>query len=175
MVANIIEQKITSASTSVNVVNGIYKKIVEKYPVGTSILDVGCGRYDTNKEFANKNGFVWFGIDPYNRTSEYNDASLDAMCNYTKYPSIIMLNNVVNVLAEDNVIMSVLSQVYNYAGEDTDIYITIYEGDKSGVGKVTTKGYQRNQKVNDYKDYICEFFEIEEKIGYNIFKCKKVV
>lgn len=167
-------QMYDSAATSINTINGIYKKIVGKYPSSSSILDVGCGKYDSNKDFANDNGFAWFGIDPYNRTTEYNDASLEALYDWCEYPDIIMLNNVLNVIAEDSILMSVLNQVYDYAGEDTDVYITIYEGDKSGVGKVTTKGYQRNQKVVNFKDYICEFFDVEEKIGSNIFRCRKV-
>ena len=167
-------QMYDSAATSINTVNGIYKKIVGKYPLASSILDVGCGKYDSNKEFANDNGFAWFGIDPYNRTSEYNDASLEALYDLCECPDIIMLNNVINVIAEDGVIFNVLNQVYNYAGKDTDVYITIYEGDKSGVGKVTTKGYQRNQKLNKYTDYVNEFFYIEEKIGSNIIRCRKV-
>lgn len=169
-----IKQKITSANTSVNVINGIYKKIVGKYALGTSILDIGCGKYDTNKEFADTNGFAWFGIDPYNRTPEYNDASLNALYNWSDAPDIIMLNNVLNVIAEDDVLMDIVRQVYNYAGENTDVYITIYEGDKSGIGKVTSKGFQRNEKVNNYIDYVCEFFEVVEKIG-NILKVRKVV
>lgn len=168
-----IKQKYTSANTSINTINGAYKKIVGKYPVGTSILDVGCGKYDSNKEFANQNGFAWFGIDPYNRTEEYNDGTIESMYDYTEYPSIIMLNNVCNVIAEDDILMEVLGQVYDYAGDDTDIYITIYEGDKSGIGKVTTKGYQRNDKLINYKDYISEFFNLIDVRG-NILKVRKV-
>lgn len=169
-----IKQKYTSVNTSINTVNGIYKKIVGKYPLGTSILDLGCGRYDSNKDFADENGFVWFGIDPYNRTQEYNDTSLNALHRWCKVPKIIMINNVLNVVAEDSVLENILSQAYNYADDNTDIYITIYEGDKSGIGKVTTKGYQRNQKVNEYIDYINKFFEVAEKIGGNILKVRKV-
>lgn len=166
-------QKITSAATSINTLNGVYKKIIGKYPLGTSILDVGCGKYDTNKEFADKNGFAWFGIDPYNRTPEYNDASLKALYNWCNAPDIIMLNNVCNVIKEDDILMDVLGQIYDYADDNTDIYITIYEGDKSGRGKETTKGYQRNWKLIKYSDYILEYFDVEDIKG-NILKCRKV-
>ena len=166
-------QKISSAGTSINTLNGIYKKIVGKYPVGTSILDVGCGKYDTNKEFANQNGFVWFGIDPYNRSEKYNDESLVSLYNYTDYPNVIMLNNVCNVIQEDNILINVLNQIYDYSDENTDVYITIYEGDKSGIGKVTTKGYQRNQKLISYKSYISEWFDVID-VKDNILKCRKI-
>lgn len=169
-----IKQIYTSENTSINTLNGAYKNIVGKYPLGTSILDIGCGKYNTNKEFANNNGFVWFGIDPYNRTHEYNETSLNALYNWCKTPDIIMLNNVLNVIAESDVLIDVLGQAYDYAGNDTDIYITIYEGDKSGVGKVTTKGYQRNEKLIKYREYISEWFDVISVKG-NILKCRKVV
>lgn len=176
MVTNTIEkQKYYSASTSINTLNGIYKQIVGKYPRATTILDIGCGKYDTNMNFATEHDFIWFGIDPYNRTEEYNNGTIEAMYDWCNAPDIIMCNNVLNVLESKNVIDSVLKQVYDYAGDNTDIYITIYEGNKSGVGKVTTKGYQRNEKVSKYVDYICEFFEVEEKIRSNILRCRKVV
>ena len=167
-------QKITSAATSISTLNRAHKEIVGKYPLDTSILDIGCGKYEVNKEYADINGFAWFGIDPYNRTPEYNNASLKALYNWCDAPDIIMLNNVLNVIAEDNVLMDVLNQVCNYAGDNTDIYITIYEGDKSGVGKITTKGYQRNEKLIKYTDYISEWFDIVRKVGSNIVKCRKV-
>lgn len=44
---------------------------------GTTILDFGCGKYDNNKEFAEANGFEWYGYDPYNRTDEYNLRTTD--------------------------------------------------------------------------------------------------
>ena len=167
-------QTISSASTSISTINKIYKLLPEMgYEKETIILDFGCGKYNKNKEEAEKYGYKWFGYDPYNRSEEENNLTSKLM--KLVKPHIIVCSNVLNVLVEMNVMQDVLSQIYDYAAEDTDIYITIYEGDKSGVGKVTTKGYQRNQKANDYKDYICEFFEIEEKIGSNIFRCRKVV
>ena len=173
-ILNKTQQKISSANTSINVINTIYKHIVGKYPLGTSILDIGCGRYESNREYANDNGFAWFGIDPYNRTKEYNEASLKTLYNWCKAPNIIMLNNVLNVIAELDVVEDVLYQVYNHAESNTDIYITIYEGDKSGIGKVTTKEYQRNEKLIKYIEYVNKLFSIEEKIGSNILRLRKV-
>jgi hypothetical protein len=173
MVANIIEQKISSAGTSISSINKIYKLLPQLgYEKETIILDYGCGKYNKNKEEAEKHGYRWFGYDPYNRSEEENNLTSKLM--KLVKPHVIVCSNVCNVIQEDSALMNVLNQIYNYASEDTDIYITIYEGDKSGVGKVTTKGYQRNEKVSSYKDYICEFFDILEVKG-NIIKCRKVV
>ena len=170
-----VKQIYTSENTSTNVINGIYKKIVGQYPKFTTILDYGCGRYDSNMNFATENDFVWFGVDPYNRSVEWNKANINEMKTWGDAPDIIMLNNVLNVVKEKFIIEHIVRQVYNYAGENTDVYITIYEGDKSGIGKVTSKGYQRNEKVNNYIDYISEWFDVVEKVGSNILKCRKVV
>ena len=168
-------QEISSKMTSINTLNRAYKEIVSQYPRATTILDIGCGKYDTNMKFANEHDFVWFGVDPYNRSEKWNRENIKAMYDWCNAPDIIMCNNVLNVLKEVNVMMNVLGQIYDYARDETDIYITIYEGDKSGVGKVTTKGYQRNQKLNDYKDYILEFFDVIDIIKPNIIKLRKVV
>lgn len=173
-VLNKPQQSISSADTSTNVINTVYKKIVGKYPRATTIFDYGCGKYNSNIDFATENDFIWFGIDPYNRSAEWNKVNIDAMNKWCNTPDIIMLNNVLNVLKEDSIVLHVLNQVYQFAGDNTDIYITIYEGDKSNIGKVTTKGYQRNEKVSKYVDYICEFFDIKEKIGSNILRVRKV-
>ena len=168
-------QEISSANTSIKTLNRVYKEIVGQYPRATTILDIGCGKYDTNMEFAQEHDFIWFGIDPYNRTEEWNEDNIKAMTDWCDAPDIIMCNNVLNVIKENNIILHILNQIYGCAGDETDIYITIYEGDKSGVGKVTTKGYQRNQKVNTYKSLISEFFDIVGTINGNIIKCRKVV
>lgn len=170
-----ITQEISSADTSIKTINGIYKKIVGQYPKYTTIFDYGCGRYDENMRFATENDFVWFGVDPYNRSVEWNKSNINEMKTWGDSPNIIMLNNVLNVVKERFAIEHIVRQVYNYAGENTDVYITIYEGDKSGIGRTTSKGYQRNEKVGKYEDYICEWFNVVEKISGNILKCRKVV
>lgn len=169
-----IIQTITSKETSINTLNKSYKDIVDKYPRATTILDFGCGKYNKNMEFAEEHGFIWFGVDPYNRSEEWNNDNIKAMYNWCDAPDIIMCNNVLNVIKENKIIFNILNQIYEYAGDKTDVYITIYEGDKSSIGNVTSKGYQRNQKVGEYKSMISEFFDIFEVKG-NIIKARKVV
>ena len=105
-------QEISSADTSINTINGIYKKIVGQYPKYTTIFDYGCGRYDSNMEFAIENDFVWFGVDPYNRSVDWNKANIDEMKRWGNAPNIIMCNNVLNVVKEDTIVMQILGQLY---------------------------------------------------------------
>ena len=168
----VTKQTITSASTSINTLNKAYKLIENEYTNGSLVFDYGCGKYNTNKEYAEECGYEWLGYDPYNRSEDENIVCIRRLEN--KYPEVIMCNNVLNVLENSNIINNVLCDISHHAGKDTDIYITIYEGDKSGVGKVTTKGYQRNEKLNNYIGYINEWFDVVCKTG-NILICRKVV
>ena len=169
-------QTISSAATSINTLNGVYKHIEGKYPIGTLIFDYGCGKYNTNRDFASMCGYSWFGYDPYNRTTKENMENINHVKERRNSPDIVMLNNVLNVIDNVNGINQILSDLYyNYTGDETDVYITIYEGDKSGVGKVTSKGYQRNEKLNKSIDLISEWFDIVERINSNIVRCRKVV
>jgi len=175
MVADTITtQKITSAATSINTLNTVYKLIKDKYPIASLIFDYGCGKYNTNKEYAEECGYEWIGYDPYNRSEKENKKCFSRLEQCFWHPSAIICSNVLNVLEDVNLISSVLNDIHDYANDNTDIYITIYEGDKSGVGKVTTKGYQRNEKLIKYTDYISEWFDIIETIKPNILKCKKI-
>ena len=172
MVTTKITQEISSAATSISTLNRIYKLIPKfGYQDETIIMDYGCGKYNKNKEEAEKHGFRWFGYDPYNRSEDENKLTSKLM--KLVKPHIIICSNVLNVLESDDILKDVLNQIYNYASEDTDIYITIYEGDKSGVCKVTTKGYQRNTKLDDYIGHIYEWFNIVDLIQPNILKCRK--
>lgn len=61
---------------------------------------------------------------------------------------IVVCNNVLNVIEDDAVVLTVLETLESY---NKPILITIYEGDKSGTGKITSKKtYQRNLKSKDY-------------------------
>ena len=131
-----ITQKISSANTSINstkLPKGFGVVRWDVLPSHFRLLDYGGGRYTQHvKEFVeSKGGTYW----------NYDRAAL------ASNPHIILCNNVLNVIQEDEIIFGIINKLTNY---DVPVIISIYEGDKSGVGKVTTKGYQRNQKTDEY-------------------------
>ena len=64
--------------------------------------------------------------------------------------------------------------ILNYVKDTTIVYIQIYEGDKSGIGKVTSKGYQRNLKSKYYLSFIENIFkDYNIKCNGNIFEVFK--
>ncbi len=146
-------QKRTSKDTSVNILNTIYRIFVEeKGYTGLSILDYGCGKYDTNKNYAIEHGFKWIGCDKYNKSQKHNDKVMQ----YVKANpvDIIVCNNVLNVIDDDEAMLECINTVLELKAPHTDVYFTIYLGDRSGIGKETTKGWQRNQRTKYYVDII---------------------
>lgn len=141
-------QTYTSKETSISTVNKVYKDL----PITTEpkvILDYGCGKYNNNKEIAESKGYIWLGYDPYNRTDEENNESMLYITRNGK-ADIVICSNVLNVIAENDIIQSIANTLPMFGNK---VLVTIYEGDKSGIGKVTKKGYQRNEKAIEYTKY----------------------
>lgn len=145
-------QKFTSKKTSIATINRVYKDL----PNGNGlILDYGCGAYNLNKELAEEKGYTWYGYDKYNRNEEENIKSIEIA--YNNHIDYLICSNVLNVIEEDYIIEEIMINLYHIADNDTIIKITIYEGSKDGIGKETSKGYQRNKKAIEYEKFFKKF------------------
>ena len=154
-------------STSLNQVPAIVKKYKDDF--GTNILNYGCGRGWRKVED------YLVTEDPFSKIvyayDKYGDPSL-TQSPVGSFDSIIVAN-VLNVNAE---LSPVIRELYNYSAPENNrkpckVYISIYEGDKSGIGKVTTKGYQRNEKAIAYMLPLQEYFNSVTRKG-NFFICE---
>lgn len=73
-----------------------------------------------------------------------------------------------NVIDNDEVIKSIIADIKNMK---VQAFFTIYEGNKSGIGKETKKNcWQRNEKVVDYIPMLREFYSTVIRDG-NILIC----
>lgn len=142
-----MEQKYSSKDTSLNQVAAVYKRY--QFPTGAKVLDYGGGKYDTAADYMKAQGVTVKVYDPYNRTPEENAAALAIT------PDYVVCSNVLNVIAEDEVIDGILSDLASYPAT---VLITVYEGNGTGTGAATTKGYQRNEKTAAYADRIRSHF-----------------
>lgn len=150
-------QQYSSAQTSLNQVSAGHKKI--KWKAGTVNLDWGGGKSDMGTEYLKKEHDVTnYVYDPFNRSSSENAKALKSK------PDTITNHNVLNVIKEDEVIIEMLKEWKKVASAKT-IYITVYEGNRSGEGKPTSKGYQRNQKLADYLPLVQKVFPSASKKG----------
>lgn len=147
-----LNQQYTSQDTSINVINKVYTK--GKYVKGSNILDYGGGKYDSNIEYMEQKGCRVIVYDPYNRSEEYNKNTMDFVSNNLIH--YIVCSNVLNVIKEDNIITEIIKNILEIKQKNNGckVYISVYEGDKTGNQKETTKGWQRNQKTSCYIEFI---------------------
>jgi hypothetical protein len=150
---NIPEQEITSADTSINTrvpaaghtalsQNNIYKS-------GEKIIDIGGGKSKNVSNMVAENNRAALGVfDPFNRTSRHNK-TISNRFGYGQ-SSVSTAMNVLNVIKEKANRKKVIEQGYNSIYQGKSFYIQIFEGDKSGEGRETSKGWQENRKLESY-------------------------
>lgn len=125
----------------------VFKKV--ELARGTVNLDIGGGKYETATDYLHRQGvhnFVW---DKYNRSLEHN-ARIASMLIETGCADTATLSNVLNVIKERKFRIEALELAAQALGKGALCYITVYEGNRSGIGTKTTKGYQLNRKLKDY-------------------------
>jgi hypothetical protein len=152
-------QTITSAKTSIKQVPAIFKKV--DFLFGTN-LDLGGGKYDEVQAYFDSQGYECQNLvyDPFNRSEEHNQAVLDKA--EWEGCDTVTISNVLNVIESKEHRLELLKLA---AQQHCPVYITVYEGNKSGVGKQTTKGYQLNRKLKDYESEIKEVFRVVKREG----------
>ena len=154
-------QTITSAATSLRQVPAIFKKV----NFSGINLDIGGGKYDEVQSYFDSEGINCQNLvyDPFNRSKDHNQSVLDKV--KTERIHTVTISNVLNVIKDKEHRLEVLK----LASQANPIYclITVYEGDRSGDGKETIKGYQLNRKLKDYESEIREVFRVvKREYGY---------
>lgn len=152
-------QKFTSKATSIN--KGKLPRhfgIVGKqfgWEKGTTHLDVGGGRFDNAIEHLEEQGVTGHVYDPYNRSEEHNTNALAA----TTGAHTASLFNVLNVIQEPEHQIAALKIAHDQLRTDGKVFIGVYEGDRSGIGKQTGKDqFQRNEKLDAYLPTVQQVF-----------------
>ena len=144
-----MSQKFTSANTSINRdrLPAIYRKLAKKGLLRGRVLDFGCGKYpDHIQKFTEACGAEWHGYDRYNLPHARNVAEMNYCID--NEPDILICSNVLNVIDDGNMVVRYMELFPVLA---KTVYITVYEGDKSGIGRQTGPDqYQRNQKLSQY-------------------------
>lgn len=127
---------------------------------GTLNLDYGGGHTDIATHWLQQYGVTNLVYDPYNRTKEHNARILHIVNQHGV--ATATCSNVLNVIAEKENRIIAIRNIYLALKPNGVLYVTVYEGDKSGVGKANKKkdSYQLNQKLDFYKQEIesCHMF-----------------
>jgi hypothetical protein len=151
------DQKITSADTSINAsqLPATFKRV--EWVPGTTNADIGGGRFDNGTQYLSEKGVRNVIFDPFNRSAEHNRAAVKEIA--AGGSDTATVNNVLNVIAERENRGRVIAQAADAVKSDGTAYFLVYEGDRTGNPKNTTKGWQENRKASDYVG------EIETKFG----------
>lgn len=147
-------QNYTSATTSVN-----RSKLPAVYGKATfsarMLMDYGCGKYiDHIRDHVHSLHMGYLPYDPYNQPDGENAATATLVCNamHLHVPVDVVCSNVLNVIDSDGEVSRIchhLEEIASATGGTA--YVTVYEGDRSGVGRQTGRdSYQRNAPLRDY-------------------------
>ena len=161
----IADQEISSAETSINSSKIPTLFHLVNFKDGSLNLDYGGGKFDNVADYLESEyGATNLVYDPYNRSSEHNEAVLDQV-RKNGGADTVTCSNVLNVIKEPSARLAVIRNCKNYLKNGGTAYFTVYVGDSSGVGKITSKGYQLNQKTPWYVDEISQVFSNVSRKG----------
>ena len=152
------KQKISSAETSLKQVPALFKKI-EAVP-GQRNFDIGGGKYDLGTNYLSGRGVESHVYDPFNRSPEHNAVVLNQ---FKQSPAdSTTVANVLNVIKEPEIRKNTIQMSYDFLKPGGKAHFSIYEGSgksaRSGIGRVTRKGWQNNAPATKYEQELKSVF-----------------
>lgn len=150
---------ITSKSTAGKRLPSIYSKVNKIYgwERNTYNLDIGGGPWKILTNKLRQHRVKNLVYDPYNVTKTRNNKVLNiALKNKVE---TVTISNVLNVVPFKKDRIAILCLAKKYIKKDGRIYITIYEGDKSGIGKINKDSFQQNTKLRWYLSTVKKIFK----------------
>lgn len=139
-------QEFSSAATSINKskLPEAYTTISKKmgWTPETTHIDIGGGKFDNAVEFLGKMGVKAHVYDPFNRSEEHNAKVMKEVGEGGADSASLF--NVLNVIKEPEYRHEALKTAHSTLKPGGKIFISIYEGDRSGVGKQTKKDSWQN-------------------------------
>lgn len=163
-------QEYTSADTSLNQIPAIFKKVPWKD--GTINIDIGGGKFDLATDYMKEQGVTNIVFDPFNRDTAHNRKAFEII---KAKGDTVTVANVLNVIKEDVIRENVILQAAKALKPDGTAYFGIYEGDGSGKGKATSKGWQNNRKTADYIAEIAKRFNDVSRKGNMIVAKEPII
>lgn len=146
-------------NTSLNQVPAIIKEYRDVLP--ETILNYGCGCGYRKVE-----AYLEHGVTSYDKYS--NEEAIRKLDRSKDYECVVCAN-VLNVIETEKEMNEMLKDIASLS--DTALF-SVYEGNGTGVGNPTSKGYQRNQKAKEYEGILKRYFSSVVRKGKN-FICNK--
>lgn len=150
-------QTCTSARTSINSTK-LPKVYSRNKSWSRTVLDFGCGKYTVHiRRHLEQENSTLLPYDPFNQPASVNADSLGKVLKHIKRhdPVDVVCSNVLNVIDDDETVQKICRHIeYIVSKTGGKGYCTVYEGDRSGVGRKTgADQYQRNEPTSAYKKY----------------------
>ena len=148
-------QKIDSSGTSLNQIPATFKS--HAWKKGQRVVDVGGGKFDLGTNYLkDEHGVENIVIDPQSRSAEYNKKSIEKL---NKKPADVgSIMNTLNTIPKSNRREAMKTSI-RHTKPDAVHLIQIYEGDGSGVGGETPRGWQNNLKTEAYIPEVKKLFK----------------
>lgn len=146
-------QEYDSAATSLDQIAAVFKKV--NWRPDTVNIDYGGGRFDKATDFLKDKGVENLVYDPFNRSSEHNATVIGRL--KKKKADTGTLANVLNVIKEKDVRLSVLHELKSLVKPGGEVYISVYYDPKQKA-KPTSKGWQNHLPLTGYLDEISSVF-----------------
>lgn len=155
--------------TSVKQVPALTKWVANKMENGVN-FDIGAGKYELAGDYLKDRGFEYYPFDPHCLPDDINhDTLTKALTMKTEKKVVITLSNVLCVIPSKMLRDNLLRLVSSMAKPGYEVYFSIYEGDKSGIGKRTSRNtWQENRKTKTYIKQIEPFFDTVKHQEKNI-------
>lgn len=145
-----------TSKTSRNHLPAIFRRVAKyrNWREGSVNFDIGGGRF--NKLSAALAGRRVENIiyDPYARSAQENHLALRKAIE--KGVDTVTISNVLNVIKSPRERLRVLDLARRLCRGS--VYITVYEGNKSGHGRKTRDGWQSNRRLASYKREVDAIF-----------------
>ena len=157
------KQQYTSAETSLNQVPALHRWYAARRRMSMLgapvVVDLGAGKYDAAGEEIRDAGVQYAAYDPYNRPADENARTMHTL---SVQDCDVLCANVLNVIAEREHREGVMRVASRCTGT---AYFSVYQGDGSGEGRATTKGWQNNRKLASYVGELEQYFDHVERKG----------
>lgn len=143
-------QSITSRNTSINRTKApaLFGMLTRGAVAGKTVVDYGCGKWPgmAMATLYNLGAARVISFDPYNYTS-----TEQALEDVRGEAGVVCLSNVLNVIQNADVRRDVLRECIGLLTPGGSLYVTVYEGDRTGRGRMTGADmWQENRRTADY-------------------------
>lgn len=170
-----MKQEFTSANTSINKnkIPALFTMSKVTFDPDTVNFDIGGGKYDTATDYLHGLNVQNLIFDKFNRSEEWNKNVIVTLIKCGGADTVT-ISNVLNVIKEQENRHEVLEMAFAFSKPTATIYITVYEGDKSDIGKQTKDDcYQLNRATADYVGEILTVFPHVKRYG-KLIVCSKM-